>query len=116
MTHLRREDAVSGPEHGTYARYAGAGRGRAGCRCEPCRKAKADYMRQRREAARQQARPHTAGPDGGAVGRYNAFAPGAQRHHVPGITHGRYGYEERGCRCRECTTARYESHRGRRPA
>ncbi len=55
-----------------------------GCRCEVCRRAKADYMRDRRAAAR-------AKPQG----------------KVAGILHGsRAGYEEHGCRCTLCVRTR----------
>jgi hypothetical protein len=57
-----------------------------GCRCKVCRKAKADYMRARRDAARQEAEPG---------------------HAVEGVKHGtRSAYEEAGCRCETCMTAR----------
>lgn len=57
-----------------------------GCHCEVCRKAKADYMRGRRDTARQEAEP----------GRV-----------VEGVRHGtRSAYEESGCRCATCMTAR----------
>lgn len=61
-----------------------------GCRCTVCRKAKADYMRARRAEARALAQ--------------RAAASGRQRY-VDGITHGRVGYAEHGCRCRICVSA-----------
>ena len=65
--------------HG-YIRYT------HGCRCGVCRKAKAEYSRQRRATARSAA---------------------ADRSADLSFTHGtRFGYEERGCRCRPCLTAR----------
>lgn len=65
-----------------------------GCRCDVCRDAKADYMRERRAGARRAAHDH--GPF----------------HTATGITHGtRHGYEEHGCRCLPCTDARVESDR-----
>ncbi len=70
-------------EHG-YNRYT------RGCRCPVCRKAKADYMRARRAAARRWAQSVTGG-------RYVADTD----------SHGtRYAYEELGCRCGSCTAAR----------
>ena len=60
-----------------------------GCRCEVCRKAKAGYTRQRRRNALLNTDPDP----------------------VPGITHGRFGYEERGCRCDVCVGARREMWR-----
>lgn len=71
-------------EHG-YGRYS------RGCRCEVCRDAKAEYMRQRRLAASEVAAMQAG------LGRLSR---------VSGITHGRYGYEERGCRCEVCVAAR----------
>jgi hypothetical protein len=68
--------------------YGGYSRG---CRCEVCRRAKADYMQVRRSTARDLAAKHT---------------DERGRHLASGITHGTvFGYEERGCRCRPCTTA-----------
>lgn len=75
-------------EHGTYARYSS----HPGCRCDECRAAKANYMRERRANARRM----------------------AHRHSVPGSpfvadvkTHGtRAAYEEHGCRCAPCRKAR----------
>lgn len=61
-----------------------------GCRCEVCRAAKAEYIRARRATARQRMREVA---DLGLL-------------HVEGITHGRFGYEERGCRCVTCLAAR----------
>jgi rubredoxin len=56
-----------------------------GCRCPACRAAKADYMREKRSAAKKAARP-------GLV--------------VMGIKHGtRSAFTDRGCRCPECTEA-----------
>lgn len=66
-----------------------------GCRCEICRRAKAAYVRNRRGAARVLANK---------VG--NGLSTDG-RHVVAGITHGRFGYEERGCRCDVCRSTRY---------
>ena len=96
-------------EHGTYARYA---RSPGGCRCEECRKAKADYMRQRRAGARALAAKHTRSSTGRHANPHTTWALGATRHVATDVTHGtRFGYEERGCRCRDCTAARAESDR-----
>lgn len=57
-----------------------------GCRCAVCRRAKADYVAGRRRQARR--------------------SPVAL---VEGITHGRSGYEERGCRCETCWAARMKT-------
>lgn len=79
-----------------------------GCRCEVCRAAKADYMR----ARRAQARTVTyAIPGANATSQRptngSAFSPGAVRFVASIPRHGtRYGYEEKGCRCRACTSAR----------
>lgn len=70
-----------------------------GCRCDNCRTAKADYVRQRRDAARALAN------------RIGNGVSTSGRHYVSGITHGRYGYEERGCRCDICLEARAEHWR-----
>ena len=59
-----------------------------GCRCDVCRQAKADYMRDRRATAYLE-----------------------PQQPVPDITHGRFGYEERGCRCDVCVGARREGWR-----
>jgi hypothetical protein len=72
-----------------------------GCRCETCREAKSAYSRRRRAAARALAN---------RVG--NGLSEGG-RHLVSGITHGRFGYEERGCRCDVCLGARAENYRVR---
>lgn len=83
-----------------------------GCRCDICRKAKADYMRERRAKARAQAQMHTRSSTGKHPGRHTAQAPGAYRHVASIPNHGtRYGYEEAGCRCVECTAARTASDR-----
>lgn len=93
-------------EHGTYTRYS------HGCRCEPCRGTKAAYMRQRRAAGRALAAVHTRSSTGRRSNNRTAWAAGASRYVASGITHGtRYGYEERGCRCLDCTAARAESDR-----
>lgn len=81
-----------------------------GCRCDGCRSAKADYMRERRAKARELAHKHTKSPDGSRPNRWTAFDVGAERHIASVTRHGtRYAYEERGCRCRDCTDARSES-------
>ena len=65
-------------EHGTYTRYS------SGCREACCRKAKAEYMRARRSAAREMVRLNPA-------------------RVVVGVKHGTaYAYDERGCRCGPC--------------
>lgn len=70
-----------------------------GCRCDVCREAKADYMRARRKAAREEA---------------NRFREqGMRRIVIDNITHGRYGYEECGCRCGVCLQARADGERKR---
>lgn len=78
--------------YGGYAR---------GCRCDTCRAAKANYIRERRDSARVLAN---------LVG--NGFSTDG-RHYVDGITHGRFGYEERGCRCDVCLEARMQNIRDR---
>lgn len=55
-----------------------------GDRCLLARQAKADYMRERRAAARSTAQWGVK---------------------LEGIVHGRYGYEELGCRCMLCRWA-----------
>lgn len=88
MTAARRP---SDTDHG-YLNYT------YGCRCTICRKAKADYVRARRAAGR-----HTAQVYAAVTG---------QRHIADTATHGtRYAYEELGCRCQPCTTARTTSDR-----
>lgn len=85
-------------EHG-YIRYT------RGCRCEVCRAAKADYMRARRAEARGQAQVHTFWAKQGG-----AWGDGAIRHVANVANHGtRFAYEERGCRCLECSRARATS-------
>lgn len=74
-------------EHGKTSTYTG------GCRCEPCRAAKAAYQRELR--GRGKARRDTTA----ASGRYIAR----------GITHGLYGYTMHCCRCFTCSTAKAES-------
>ena len=87
-------------EHG-YVAYT------RGCRCDVCRAAKADYMRERRAAGRANARLHTVSATGRRGQHYNAWLPGATRYIAPLERHGtRAGYEEHGCRCVACTTAR----------
>lgn len=81
-----------------------------GCRCVTCRKAKADYMRERRQEARLLAQKHTTTGTGRRPGWHNAFDVGAVRHVAAIEKHGtRYGYEEAGCRCPRCTAARSAS-------
>lgn len=73
-----------------------------GCRCDHCRAAKAEYVRDRRHRGRQIAA---------------RFTDSSGRHLARGITHGTAsGYVENGCRCRPCTSAvsakrRTELHR-----
>jgi hypothetical protein len=84
-----------------YLRYA------RGDRDPAARQAKADYMRERRRRAMQTARAHTATSNGNRGSHGNAWAPGASRHVAAVAVHGTlYGYDEAGCRCRECTTAK----------
>jgi hypothetical protein len=62
-----------------------------GCHCDVCRRAKADYQRDRRAAAR---------------------ASAADKSEDRTFKHGtRSGYEERGCRCWACRAARAASDR-----
>ena len=92
-------------EHG-YVAYT------KGCRCDICRGAKADYMRERRALARTVAQRHTVSSTGKRSSRQNARTPGATRHVAPIARHGtRYGYEEAGCRCFDCTDARTAADR-----
>lgn len=94
-----------GAPHG----YGGYSRG---CRCEACRAAKADYMRARRSEARARAQANTRSSTGNRGAKENARTPGAYRYVAPIERHGtRYGYEEAGCRCHECTDVRTESDR-----
>ena len=76
-----------------------------GCRCDSCKKAKADYMRTRRAEARVKAMKHSesinAAPRG-TLGKWRYVAP-IERHGT------RFGYEEHGCRCEDCTEARSTS-------
>lgn len=73
-----------------------------GCRCDVCRKAHADYQRERRAAARAEAQKHTFRPPGS----YLASEPGNVRYVAPKAKHGtRSGYEYHGCRCLDCTAA-----------
>ena len=65
-----------------------------GCRCGICKAAKADYMSARRGAA------------------FLNTAPSP----VPGITHGRAGYEEQGCRCEVCVEGKRANWRRSHPA
>lgn len=72
-----------------------------GCRCDTCRKAKADYMRARRAKGRALAR--------------HVQTKTRRRYVAPIEAHGtRYGYEERGCRCIDCTDARTAADTARR--
>lgn len=77
--------------HG-YSRYT------RGCRCGVCRAAKREYMRARR-------------------GEAIVAATQGQSFAVAEMKHGRFGYEECGCRCTTCIEARRtawrESHRRR---
>jgi hypothetical protein len=83
-----------------------------GCRCDACRTAKADYMRARRAEARAKAQKHTRSSTGARGSRFNAWEPGAVRYIAPIDTHGtRFGYEEHGCRCLDCSDARCASDR-----
>ena len=95
--------------HGTYAAYSN----KPGCRCDECRKAKAEYMRERRAEAREVAQKYSE-PNPRAKG---ARRVGALRYVANIDSHGtRFGYEEHGCRCLECTDARGDSDRRYRKA
>lgn len=95
-------------DHGTYARYSNPTRP---CRCDACRKAKADYMRERRARARLMAQKHTSANPAGAGAR----TTGSVRYVAPIARHGtRFGYEEHGCRCFACTEARTSDDYARR--
>lgn len=72
-------------EHG-YGRYS------SGCRCEICRAAKSTYMRERRGRA-------------GAI-RELSEASGWGRNFVPDAAHGISGYQDSGCRCETCRSAK----------
>ena len=82
-------------DHGTYARYSSS---TSPCRCEACRKAKADYMRARRAAARAIARRYSDPTKGRYVAKIDSHGT-------------RFGYEEHGCRCFACVDARAEADR-----
>ena len=73
-----------------------------GCRCDSCKKAKADYMRTRRAEARVKAMKHSESAPRGTLGKWRYVAP-IERHGT------RFGYEEHGCRCEDCTEARSTS-------
>ena len=61
-----------------------------GCRCDVCREAKRDYIRERRRGGLELALER------GRLGTPRAAGP---------IRHGsQYAYYERGCRCTECIT------------
>lgn len=70
-----------------------------GCRCDVCRAAKAAYMSTRRAQGRSVSQDFAA--------RY----PTARLSTLPdGVSHGtRSAYDERGCRCPECSAARADS-------
>lgn len=92
-------------EHG-YARYSSP---RDPCRCDVCRAAKAAYSRKRRQEARALARKYTDVVLGPGWHGPVPWPVGTTRHYVSGVKHGTvFAYEERGCRCRDCTTARTE--------
>lgn len=72
-----------------------------GCRCDECRTAKAAYIRERRQVAREVAARLSTNLTGN---RGREWPVGTERHYVPGIRHGSsYAYHERGCRCLDCT-------------
>jgi hypothetical protein len=97
------DDTIPAAAHG-YGRYTN------GCRCEVCRQAKSDYQRRRRAQGRAEAQKHTQSSTGARGSAGNAFRPGATRFLAYVARHGtRYAYEEKGCRCRDCTTARVTS-------
>lgn len=71
-----------------------------GCRCEVCRAAKSDYMRERRKVAKMPARDVQVRADGTVL------------MIAKDIRHGtRHGYEEYGCRCTPCRIAHNTSDR-----
>lgn len=79
-----------------------------GCRCDVCRKAKADYMRKRRAAGRALAQQHSERAPGCDQG--HPWKPGTVRYVAPIARHGsRFAYDELGCRCLDCTHARTSS-------
>lgn len=76
---------------GTVVHTHGYGGYTRGCRCDVCRAAKAEYVRDRRRRARQMAA---------------RFTDTSGRHLARGITHGTVsGYDENACRCQPCTSA-----------
>ena len=83
-----------------------------GCRCDVCRAAKAEYMRERRAAGRAKAQMHTRSSTGGRPAKETARAVGAVRYVAPLRRHGtRAGSDESGCRCFRCTDARLAANR-----
>ena len=88
---------MSGIEHGkrqTYVYYK--------CRCDECRAANREYLRQYRAANREAIRASQA--------RYTTKLKGSE--HIPHGT--RYGYSDFGCRCDECRAANAAYARQRR--
>ena len=82
--------------HG-YVRYT------HGCRCDECKAAKREYIRERRRVARELAAKHTTKLRG-RRGKAGQFPAGTERHFVPDVKHGTsYAWFERGCRCLDCT-------------
>ena len=83
-----------------------------GCRCDVCRRAKADYMRERRARHRGVSQKHTVSSTGRRGAPGTARAPGATRYVAPIDRHGtRAGYDEHSCRCFPCTDARMAAER-----
>jgi len=75
-----------------------------GCRCDECKAAKREYIRERRRVAREAARKHTTNLRGVVGNGRLGWPSGTERHYVPGVKHGTsYAWFERGCRCIDCT-------------
>lgn len=88
--------ATGPPQHGTYTMYQNHG-----CRCDACRQANTDYIRERNHR----------------VGRNRPRDLVFAERHAAALARDNHGTESRyrlGCRCDECRTATTSARRTRR--
>lgn len=87
--------------HGTYTGYASRD-----CRCDECKAAKAEYVRDRRRAGvEDMGHPEVVLPAWHQRAVPYASRVGVKRFMKPTVTHGTHSGYRNGCRCWDCTDA-----------